>query len=499
MKYTENDLITIQLVGDFEWANQKHQIHFGGSGSMGKNNVPDRRVLRTAGVGEAAEYITTNGINPFKFYQTLENLNYNTRVEYELGLQRNDEGNFKTKIKVGHNFDLLQYDFFTRFITVQANGTNLPNLNTNDPESFFRQGFSQGFLTYNSTFDPTATSKIDQYINAGYLNVIKEWENLLIDLGLRGEYAPREITFRGPLDRPETPYEVITYDPFDLSPSLNAKYTVNETSNLRLAASITTTRPRLREILPTVYQDGDGNQVIGNPSLLNSRNYNFDLKYEVFPTNAQLLALTAFGKYLENPIERLVRSTSVGYRTFFDNFDQAYLYGLELEARMNLGSTFKSPVLEKITFGFNGILMTSTATADVNNPRFAAVTNKERELQGASNWGVNADVGYELYKTDVAESTINIIFNTFGKRIYAVGVEGADEIYEKPLNQLDLSWNTQFNDHWGLNLSISNILDEKSLFTQDPTQDIRFPEVFSNVVETFDQGTTFGANLTYTF
>src|SRR5690606_38480773 len=215
---------------------------------------------------------------------------------------------------------------------------------------------------------------------------------------IRAEYAPREITFRKPLERPDTRFSVIKYDPFDISPSLNLKYFVNEASNLRLAGSVTTTRPRLREILPTVYQDGDGNQVIGNPELLNSRNYNLDLKYEIFPTNSQILAVTAFGKYLENPIERLARSTSVGYRTFFDNFDQAYLYGLELEAKLNAGEIFQKEELEKFTIGFNGILMSSNATAAEDNPKFAAVTNKNRQLQGASNWGINADLGYRIYK-----------------------------------------------------------------------------------------------------
>ncbi len=499
MKYTENDNLTLQLLGTYEWDNKKHQIHFGASGSLGNNNVPDRRVLRAAGQGDDAEYITTNGINPFKFYQTLENINYNSRLEYELGLQPNDEDGYDTKIRIGHNFDLIEYDFFTRFITAQASGTNLPNLNTNDPDSFFQQGFSEGFLTYTSTFDPTATSKINQYINAGYANITKEWENLLVDLGVRAEYAPREITYRRPLDRPDTQYQVLKYDPLDISPSLNVKYNLSETSNLRLAGSITTTRPRLREILPTVYQDGDGNQVIGNPELLNSKNYNLDLKYEIFPTNAQVLAITAFGKYLENPIERLARSTSVGYRTYFDNFEEAYLYGLEFEAKLNIGSVFNKANLEKFTFGLNGILMGSQATANENDPRFAAVTNKDRQLQGASNWGVNADLGYQIFKNNEAESSLNVIFNTFGKRIYAVGVEGADEIYEKPMNQLDLSWNTKFIKHWELRLTARNLLSEETLFTQDPTRDIRFPDRFSNVIEGFDLGTTLGANVTYTF
>ncbi|CAN5389012.1 TonB-dependent receptor [soil metagenome] len=497
-KYTENNLITLQLLGNYEWANKKHQINFATSGSKGKNNVPDRRVLRAAGQGEDAEYITTNGINPFKFYQTLDNFNVNGRVEYTLGLQPVEDV-FKTNIKLGYNFDVIEYDFVTRFITAQVNTSNLPNLNTNDPERFFRQGFAEGFLRYTGTFDPTATSKIDQYINAGYLNISREWEKLLLEIGVRAEYAPRQITYRRPLDRPDTPYKVIKYDPMDLSPSFNVKYLVNEVANLRFAGSVTTTRPRLREILPTVYQGGDGNQVIGNPELLNSRNYNLDLKYEVFPTNSQILAVTLFGKYLENPIERLARSTSVGYRTFFDNFDRAYLYGIELEAKLNAGDIFKNEDLEKFTMGFNGILMSSNASAPEDNPNFAAVTNKNRQLQGASNWGINADLGYRIYKNNTRESSLNLIFNTFGERIYAVGVEGADEIYEKPMNLLDLTWNTQLNDHWGIRLTARNILDEETLFKQDPTREIRFPATFSNVIESFNVGTTFGANITYKF
>ncbi|MGE5944420.1 MAG: carboxypeptidase-like regulatory domain-containing protein, partial [Flavobacteriales bacterium] len=68
-KYTENDLVSFQLLGDLSWADKKHQLSFGGSVGLGKNNIPDRRVLRAAGSGEDAEYITTNGIDPFKFYQ----------------------------------------------------------------------------------------------------------------------------------------------------------------------------------------------------------------------------------------------------------------------------------------------------------------------------------------------------------------------------------------------------------------------------------------------
>lgn len=499
MRYTENQQVNFQLLGKYALDGKRQELHFASAVGLGNNQVPDRRVLRAAGVGEDAEYITTNGINPFKFYQELDNQNFNARVAYRLGLLPKESEDFMGHLEIGYQTDLIAYDFFNKFITAQVNTNDLPALNTNNPQDFFETGFANGFLSYSSTFDPTAKSEITQGIHAGYLQFNRQWKKIVLEAGVRVEKAIREISYREPLDRPDTPFSKIKYDPLDINPSLNIKYSLNELSNLRFTSSITNTRPRLREILPTVYQNGDGNQVIGNPDLLNSTNYNLDIKYEIFPSNAELLAVTAFGKYLKNPIERLARSTSVGYRTFFDNFESAHLYGLEFEMKLNLGNVSKMDQLKPWQFGLNAILMNSKAEADENDPRFAVVTHKERKLQGASNWGLNADLGYQLFDKEQLESKINLIFNTYGKRIYAVGVEGADEIYEKPLNQLDLTWNTQFNKKFGVKLTVRNLLDEETLFTQDPTQNVRFPDRFSNQIERFDQGITFGLNFTYTF
>ncbi|WP_159427058.1 TonB-dependent receptor [Formosa haliotis] len=499
IKYTENDLLSFQLFGDKSWNNDKHILTFAGSYGIGNNNLPDRRVLRTAGSGEEAEYITTNGIDPFKFYQELNNNNINAKVEYQVGFQRDEDSDkFKSILKVGYNFDDIRYDFFNRTISTEQNSKDpLPYINTNDPQDFFEQGFAGGYLFYSNTADPAAKSKINQTINAAYIDFTKEWDKLLVEVGIRGEAAFREIIYREQLSSINDPYKSIEYNPFDIAPSLNIKYTLNDLSNIRFAGSKTVTRPRLREILPTTFQDGDGNQVLGNPEVENSTNYNADLKYEIFPSRSEVLALTVFGKYIQNPIERLSRSTSIGYRTFFDNFDEAYIYGLELEAKVNIGSITKLESLNPFTFGFNGILMDSEASADPNNPDFATVTNKTRKLQGASDWGVNADLGYNLIDREETTSSINLIFNTYGKRIYAVGVEGADEIYEKPVNQLDLSWNTQFNEKFGLRFTVRNILNEETLFTQDATREIQFPDDYSNVIENFNLGVNFSLNLTY--
>ncbi|KAF2513240.1 TonB-dependent receptor [Flavobacterium arcticum] len=498
-KYTENRVAIFQVLGDYEWMNRKHVLHFGTSYSDGKNSVPDRRVLVAAGNGENAEYITTNGINPFKFYQELDNSNINALVEYKIGFDHNEENDqYQSNVKIGYNTDLLDYNFFNRTISASFNGTpDQAIINTNNPEAFFQNGFANGFLRYRNTPDPTMDSNINQFINASYVNYTKQWEKLLIEVGVRAEYAIREIEYRLQTDNVYDPHRIEKYDPFDFSPALNIKYNLNDDTNIRLAASKTTTRPRLREILPTVYQGGDGNQTVGNRLLKNSTNYNFDLKYEIFPSNSEVLAIAAFGKLIQDPIERLFRSTSVGYLESFGNFDKAYLYGIELEGKLNIGNVFKADALKDLSLGFNGILMDSESKTENNNNEFGQITNKERQLQGASNWGINADISYEFKSGENFNSTFTLIFNTYGKRIYAVGVEGADDIYEKPINQFDLVWNTEFNDHLGLRFTIQNILDEKTLFTQDATKEIQFPDAYSNVYESYNLGVNFGLTLTY--
>lgn len=499
-KYVENDVLAFQLMGDYEWSNKKHQIHFGSSYSAGNNSMPDRRVLRTDGQGADAQYINTNGINPFRFYQQLENSNINGKVEYELGMQYDDvEDKYSSIFKFGLNADLIDYDFNNRTITANISGAATDEqriINTNDPEAYFQNGFATGILNYRNSPDAAKYSNVQQSISAAYLNFSKQWEKVLVEIGVRGEYTLREIKYREMLDVVTSPFRKLQYDPFDVSPSINVKYNTTEKSNLRFAGSRTVTRPRLREILPTIYQNGDGNQTVGNPDLENSTNYNADLKFEVFPTNSEILAVGVFGKLIQNPIERLFRFSAGSIETF-GNFDQAYIYGLELEGKINIGNTFKSDGLKDLSLGFNGILMNSNSKTDNADGEFGQVTNKDRKLQGASDWGVNADLSYQIVDKESINSSFSFIFNTYGKRIYAVGVETADDIYEKPINQLDFTWSTEFNKKWNLRFMIQNVLNEKTLFTQDATKEIAFPDNYSNIHEQLNLGMTFGLNLTY--
>lgn len=498
-KYTENSSFGLQHYGTLYFKDKKQVLDYGIAATKGKNNMPDRKILITEGVGQNADYVTFNGVDPFRFFSVLDNTNVNGKVEYQFNIGEQIENKYKNVFKVGYNGDMTLFDFFNR--TVRVNGASSltdTTIDTENPQPFFDTNFDDGNLFYRSIADPTSNVEIVQFINAGFVNYTRNWEKLTLDVGVRVEYMFRETKYRNETNSVNDPFLKKDYTPLDVNPVLNLKYGLNEKTNLRFTASRTSSKPRLREILPFRYQDGDGNFTIGNADLKNTVNYNVDLKYETFPNQSSVVSATVFGKYIEDPISRLLQGTSTGFLTKYDNFDSAYIFGLELEAAIGLNTFFKeSSLADKTTIGINTILMKSNEEA--SKERFPQLTSTSRSLQGASDFIINADIAYELAKNEKIESKISFIFNTFSDRIYAVGTDGAADITQKPIHQLDFTWRNTFNERYQLNLSIRNLLDQNITATQDPTRPIAFPDRFSNISQELNQGINVGLEFSYTF
>ncbi len=498
-KYIENTSFGIQQLGTLYFKEKKHTLEYGIAATIGKNNMPDRKTLITEGVGENADFVTFNGANPFRFYSILDNLNVNGKVEYEIKFGNDVDGKSKNIIRFGYAGDMTNYDFFNRTIRVNGGG-NLTDttIDTNNPQAFFDTNFDNGSLFYASTSDPTYKVKIAQFINAGFLNYNRNWEKLTVDLGVRFEYMFRETKSRTETSTVTSPFEIKVYDPIDFSPILNLKYVLNDKTNMRFTASKTSTKPRFREILPFRYQDGDGNFSIGNPDLKNTQNYNVDLKYELFPNQTSMVAVALFGKHIQDPITRLLEGTSTGFLTKYVNFEEANLYGIELESNFSLDLIFGETFFAKrTTFGINTIFMKSEEKAD--KAKFPRITSTDRSLQGASDFIINADIVYELIKNEKVESKVSFIYNTFSDRIYAVGTDGASDIKQKPIDILDFTWRNTFSKKYQLNLTVKNILNSEILATQDPTRPIANPSQFSNINNRLTQGVNIGLEFSYTF
>jgi hypothetical protein len=85
------------------------------------------------------------------------------------------------------------------------------------------------------------------------------------------------------------------------------KYELNSKQNLRLGLSKTYTLPQFKERAPLFMKKLQVK--VGNKDLYASDDYNLDLKWEMFPKSDELISVTAFGKYILNPMNEVTISS----------------------------------------------------------------------------------------------------------------------------------------------------------------------------------------------
>jgi len=303
---------------------------------------------------------------------------------------------------------------------------------------------------------------MQEAVNAGYADLsLRLNDRLNLNIGGRVEQSQRITRYRnsGSFD---DPFQRITKNNLDFLPAANLKFELTEKANFRVSASKTLTKPVIMEAYPLEFVNPDATIENGNPNVINSRNYNFDLKYELFPSNKEMFAITGFAKYLQDPIERLFLQSagSGGLQITYNNSKNAVLYGAELEFLLQLSRFSES--LSNFSLGFNTSLMYTKTTIDVakNSSETAAIGNKNtRRLQGASPWLINADIKHESDFGKNWKSTMTLAYNIYGERIYAVGTNGLDNYYEKPFGKLDFIWSNKIADKWDVKLGVENILN----------------------------------------
>jgi hypothetical protein len=71
---------------------------------------------------------------------------------------------------------------------------------------------------------------------------------------------------------------------------------------------------------------------VGNKDLYASDDYNLDLKWEMFPKSDELISVTAFGKYILNPMNEVISSSSNDI-SYINTGDYGYVAGAEVEYR----------------------------------------------------------------------------------------------------------------------------------------------------------------------
>ncbi|MDQ8202723.1 TonB-dependent receptor [Pelagicoccus sp. SDUM812003] len=249
-------------------------------------------------------------------------------------------------------------------------------------------------------------------------------------------------------------------DQSDTLPSVNFVWSPTKNQNVRLAYSETIARPNFRELSPVAgYSALASQKIIGNPDLELTNIENYDLRWEWFLQDGDLLAVSVFKKDLINPIEQTV--DFINQQTW-QNVDEGEVSGFELEARKQL--PWLSGEFHRFTVGGNFSIIDSEVTRpDDELTRklvFDPETSSTRELQGQSDQILNLDVTWEHFSWG---SSFTFNYNSTGTRLSRISVAQLPDVYEDPGETLDFIYTQRFGDSWKLKLKASNILRDSSL------------------------------------
>lgn len=369
-----------------------------------------------------------------------------------------------------------------------ANGASKDTLNYRDINTIFADsnvGRTGGYL-----MDET-TNKYDKYnaqnrLLAGFVMVKAPiGSHLSVSGGVRYE------------DNTQSIQTFVNQDSVDINintqyflPSVNLTYNFTQSSMLRGGYGVTLNRPEFREWAPVYFYNFD--EIAGTngslyPNAIKKNNQgdtlevskiqNFDLRYEFYPSQGEMIQVGGFYKTFQNPILRAIIPGGSGGgkdKNFtFINGKDAFCYGFELDVRKNLGfldSKIGSNFLKDLTLIGNFALTKSEITIDTST--FLKQIEKST-IQGQSPYVINAGLYYQNLKNGYQGS---LLYNVFGSRMYAVGTQniGEGSIGELPFQSLDLSISKQFKKHYIISFGIQNILNAKVRFYQDINNDNKF-------------------------
>ncbi|MEZ4448619.1 MAG: carboxypeptidase regulatory-like domain-containing protein [Nannocystaceae bacterium] len=257
--------------------------------------------------------------------------------------------------------------------------------------------------------------------------------------------------------------------------------------NVRLVGTKTLARPEFRELAPFLFTDFVGGfDVYGNPNLRTTKIWNADLRWEWFPSANEVIAVSAFYKYFDGPIERVIGARATPVQSY-RNALAANNLGAELELRKNF--SFIHRALRDISLGANFAYIYSRVvfpeiTDDTTDP-FAVRTATNRPMEGQSPFVVNT---YLAYDNEKSGTNARLLYNTFGRRIAFVGGQGLPNIYELPVHSVDFSLIQRLHKGLGMSFQGMNLLNFQRRFAQGDE---------NAITRSARQGVTFVVGLRY--
>lgn len=502
--YSQNRIFSTQIAGEHLLSEKKHRINWVLNAGNIFRYTPDYRVASYAGEGENPEgYTMVVNNNLFsnstgRFFSDMSENIFSGTANYILPFKFKVT---KNEFKAGVFSQVRNREFKSRFFTYYGEygitGTPEKNLggdNISETGVYMIEHGTPARDNYG------ALSKL----NAGYLMMdTRLFKEFRLVYGVRYENYHQKINTADGSNLPT----VIDSTYRDFFPSVNFTWSLNEKTNLRLSAGKTVNRPEFRELSAFPFFNFNLNSnIAGNTRLQPAKIWNYDARWEWFPSGKEVISVGVFYKKITNPIEMAIDVNQVAIRTFgYDNQKSADNYGVELEYRKSFDFLAKytgKKVWESLTFFTNLSFIKSKITF---NQYSQAVT--ERPLQGQSPFVINSGLQFSDAKSGWGA---NLSYNRIGRRIAFVGAPkiakfGLD-IYENPRTVIDLQLSKSFKK-WDYKLTVGDVLAQDLIFYQDLNDNKKYDkssvsgEVKSgdNTVFTYKMGYTITGAIAYKF
>ncbi|MGS2761679.1 TonB-dependent receptor [Sinomicrobium sp. M5D2P9] len=421
-----------------------------------------------------------------------------------------NEEDKKYILSIGANYRNKQRDFFSQFFGVEEQRTNTINPSSIDDISSIitQENFDNDLLKLNELEADTYEGKLQSV--AGFVNFNAGFKKLNVNVGMRYQNDDIEVNYDvgnipGRIGKSEESYN-------NLYPSINLKYSINDKHSVRLAASKTITLPEFKELAPFEYVSPTGQITRGNPDIEASTNYNYDIKWEFFPTTGQLVSLTGFYKNIQDPINKVQDRGAAGVFSFFNSGEEAKVYGLELETRVDLIKSEIEDAGFDLNLNLNATRMWHKQDLKeiynengdfVRTFRYKGLT--ETELQGASDWIFNGSLNFTTKSENPFDATITA--NYASDKIFALGApeiqtqsetQYNDAIMEEGFVILDAVLSKKLNDHWGLRLMGKNLLNPEIKRTQK-VKPANTGIERKETVRSYSNGSVISLGVNYTF
>jgi hypothetical protein len=468
-KYDKNTLWINQLLGDHKLT-ERSKFNWGVSVNTITGDQPDRtqNILNKQAFGYTL--LGQSAANNHRYFQKLKETEIAANLSVDYKFRKTSEGDYKGKFTVGYSSKIKKRNFeATQFNFKPSNANAGDVVDINNLDLFFnQQNYSNDFFDI-STFRgnsqaPNATNpqfyKGDLFINGGYLNTEYKFNKLSAVLGLRGEYLLQKVEWNTSIDPVGDNDDL---DKIAFLPSFTLKYALNEKQNVRFGFSKTYTLPQFKERALFIYEEVNETK-IGNRYLYESDDYNFDLKWEMFPKSEELISVTAFGKYIQNPINEVTIVSSSNDISFVNTGDYGYVAGAEIEYRKVLFN-FEEGNAKKLSAGINASYLYSNQELDSEkviketdyNVDF---TEKEGKLTGASDLLLNADISFLTeWNNKQSNFSATVAYTQFSDRVYSIGTNGRGNQIDKAFGSLDFITKAKLNKNLGLGLIVKNMLD----------------------------------------